>query len=177
MGALVVAGLILVAAAGCSSSGEDDGGSASDRSSTSKLSSGSGGDDSSSTDDVSSSDDADSSGSAGDRGGDDGDGGYDDLSDLVGTCGAVGAVTVSLGLGAAFLTEDQKAELEGQLDELTAQVPDEIRGDVETVQQGAAQADSITEFTELLDSEEYRQAMENISAWVEANCNMESPFG
>jgi hypothetical protein len=164
MSALLAAGLLMVAVVGCSTKKDEDVSAAE----STEAQDDSGADATSTTKDASGSDD-----SSDDGGADDGDG---SLADLVGTCGAVSAMTVTLGLGSAFLTDEQKAQVEEQLDELQGKVPDEIQDDVETISSGA-DVDSLTELGEFLDSDEYKQAMDNITTWVQANCDMDGPFG
>jgi len=154
--ALCVAALLTVAVAGCSSSDSDD--VSAERTTTEAPDDGNRDDDSTTNDDSPSDDENGSGGS----------GVLDDLQ----TCGAVSALAVTLGLGAAFLTDDQKAELEQQLGDLQGRVPDDIQDDIDTLRDGTDDADSITELGEFLDSDEYRQAMDNIGEYLEETCDV-----
>jgi hypothetical protein len=151
-----MAALLTVATVGCSSKSSDD--VSAESSTTTEAPAGNDGEGSSATNDDSSGDDTSGSGS----------GVLDDLQ----TCGSVSALAVTLGLGAAFLTDDQKAEVEQQLDELQGKVPDEIEGDIETLRNGAENADSLQELGTFLDSDEYSQAMDNIGQYLEETCDI-----
>ena len=73
------------------------------------------------------------------------------LGDL-GDCLEVSLTYAGLFLGATFATDDQKAELEQQLDEIKGKVPADIQDDMDTISQGMADADGIVELGEFLDS-------------------------
>ena len=63
-------------------------------------------------------------------------------------------------------------ELQASLDSLSGSVPDELKGDIQTLSDLAAQAGgkTLTEAAEILDSSEYTAASDNIDAWITANC-------
>lgn len=94
-----------------------------------------------------------------------------ELDDLQ-TCASVSALTVTLGLGAAFLSDEQRAELQQELDDLEGKVPEEIRDDLRAIRDGAADADSLEELGAFLDSAEYETAIDNIEDYLDRVCDI-----
>ena len=79
------------------------------------------------------------------------------LGDL-GDCLEVSLTYAGLFLGAAFATDEQKDELEQQLEDIRGKVPADIQDDMDTIQQGMADADGIVELGEFLESDEFKDA-------------------
>jgi hypothetical protein len=155
LGVLLAAGLLMFSVVSCSTKKNED----VSATSPSTEAQSSGDDETSTTKKTTSTDGGDSS---------DGSSVLDNLE----TCGAVSGLAVTLGLGAAFLSDDQQAELEQELEDLRGKVPDEIQDDIDTLQNGAANADGFAELGEFLDSDEYREATDNIGQWLDENCNV-----
>jgi hypothetical protein len=91
------------------------------------------------------------------------------LGDL-GDCLEVSLTYATLFIGATFATDDQKAELEQQLDQIKGKVPPDIRDDMDTISQGLADANSFTEYGQFLDSQEFKDANANIEQYFEETC-------
>jgi hypothetical protein len=95
------------------------------------------------------------------------------LGDL-GDCLEVSLAYASLFLGATFATDDQKAELEQQLDEIKGKVPADIQDDMATISQGLADANGFAEYGQFLDSQEFKDANANIERYFEQTCGTDS---
>jgi len=158
LSALLLAGLFLLAVVGCSTKSNED------------VSAGS------TTTDSQDDDDGDettttrrSSGTTDD------DGSGPDIGDLpvLGDCLEVSLAYAGLFLGSAFASDEDKAELEQQLDEIKGQVPEDIQDDMDTIANGMANADGIIELGEFLDSDEYKEADANIKAYFETTCDLD----
>jgi len=65
------------------------------------------------------------------------------------------------------------ADLQKSIDELTASVPAEIQPDVQALSEvaGEANGQSLQEAGQLFSSEKWTTASDNISKWLDANCN------
>jgi hypothetical protein len=159
LGVLLAAGLLLFSVVSCSTKKKED------------VSAGSATTEAQSTDDettttekrTTTTDDSDSS---------DGSDSSDDIPALgdLGDCLEVSLTYAGLFLGATFATDDQKAELEEQLDDIRGKVPADIQDDMDTIQQGMSDADGIVELGEFLDSDEFEAADENIQEYFEETC-------
>ena len=95
------------------------------------------------------------------------------LGDL-GDCLQVSLTYAGLFLGAAFATDDQKAELEQQLGDIKGKVPADIQDDMDVISQGMSDADGIVELGEFLDSNEFKDADANIQQYFEDTCGTDS---
>lgn len=64
------------------------------------------------------------------------------------------------------------SELQTTLDSLSGSVPPELAGDIQALTDLASQASgkSLTEASQILDSEQWTTASDNIDAWITANC-------
>ena len=107
------------------------------------------------------------------------DAGDTDVSDIpalgdLGDCLEVSLTYAGLFLGAAFATDEQRAELEQQLDEIKGKVPADIQDDMDVISQGMADADGIVGLGEFLDSDEFKEADANIQQYFEDSCGSDS---
>jgi hypothetical protein len=93
--------------------------------------------------------------------------------DCIAVASAYASVTFAL-LPVLFGGSEQfdAGELQATLDSLSGSVPPELAGDIQTLTDLAAQSSgkSLTEASELLDSQEWTTASDNIDAWITANC-------
>lgn len=166
--ALVTATVLALALVGCTSSNSDEEGVSTEAS----QDAGSGGNDSSSGGDSSSGADS-SSGDASSPG--DATTDSSDLSDILGEdagdCLEVSLTYASIYLSALGLASDaDRQELQDQVDQIKGQVPEDIQDDMQTIADGIANADGLVEVGEFFDSEEYQQADENITRYLEETC-------
>jgi hypothetical protein len=180
--AVVAATLVVLALAGCTSSDADEEGvSAETRAETeagtdapaaapgpgSDPSSGPGSDGEPSAQDDGSSGTGSPSGDAGADAGDLSDFLGEDAGDCLEVTLAYGSVYLSaLGLG----SEQELAELDRQLDEIRDKVPADVQDDLQTIADGLSEADGLVEVGEFFESEEYRRADENVTAYLEETC-------
>jgi hypothetical protein len=161
--AIVVAALLALALVGCSSSDSDEEGvstEADQAGSESGSRSESGASEGDSSGDGSSSGDAtdpnDLSGVLG-----------QDAADCLEVTNTYSNVYLSaLGLGA----ESDRDELEQQLEEIKGKVPADIQDDLQTIADGLADADGLVEIGEFFDSDEYKQADENFTTYLQDTC-------
>ena len=90
--------------------------------------------------------------------------------DNLGDCLEVSLTYAGLFLGATFATDEQKDELEQQLDDIRGKVPADIQDDMDTIQQGMADANGIVELGEFLDSDEFKDADANVQEYFTETC-------
>jgi hypothetical protein len=160
----VLAGILLaLALVGCTSSDSDEEGVSTE---ADRASSESGSQSGASSEDDSSSGDGSSSGDATDS---------SDLSDVLGE-DASNCLEVSLAYGSIYLSalglgsEGDRAEIERQIEEIRGKVPEDIRDDLQTIEEGLSEADGLAGIGEFFESDEYKQADENITTYLEETC-------
>lgn len=161
LGVLLAAGLLLLSVAGCTTKKNDD------------VSAGSASTEAQSDAETSTTEKSTSTTGSASSADDGSDSSIPDLGNL-GDCLEVSLSYASLFLGAAFATDDQKAELEQQLDEIRGKVPADIQDDLDTIRQGMENTDGIVELGEYLDSDEFKDADANVQAYFEETCGTDS---
>lgn len=153
IGALLTVGLLLAALVSCSSKDSSDVSSGPSSTESDAV----GGDETPTTDGSDSSA-PDGSGDVGLFSGDD--------------CAAASTMFVTLGLGAAFLSDDQRAEIEQQLGDVRDKVPAEVQDDIETIRDGVANASNPSELGDFFDSPEFEEASGNLEQYLEQECGL-----
>jgi len=90
-------------------------------------------------------------------------------------CMEVGLTYAGIYLSALGAASDADREaIQRSLDEVKGKVPQDIQDDLQVVADGIAQADGFAEIGEFFESEEYKQADENITRYLEETCGTTS---
>jgi hypothetical protein len=170
--ALLVAAVLALAAAGCSSSSKDEenvsSGTTERASAPEEEATGT----TPAEDEEGSSSDGGSSDDGSSEGGDTdlipGEGRFED-------CLEVGMTYAGIYLSALGLaTEEDRKQLEQTVEDIKGKVPEDIKDDLQVVADGIAEADGLTGISEFFETDEYKQADENIQRYLEETCGASS---
>jgi hypothetical protein len=74
-------------------------------------------------------------------------------------------------LAGGQVSNADKAKIQSSLDEMKANVPDSIKDDIETIDSGIKDANSISDVSDFLSSEKFNTASENINTYLTTECN------
>lgn len=164
--ALVVAGVLALAAVGCSSSTKDEENVSSDTTERAAASEEEATETTPAEEEESSSEGGSSSG--GDTDLVPGEGSFED-------CLEVGLTYAGIYLSALGLaTEEDRKQLEQTVEDIKGKVPEDIQDDLQVIADGIAEADGLAGISEFFETDEYKQADENIQRYLEETCGASS---